>query len=155
MHTEFRKVKLPAELRQLVAFDHKVFPRSDWFETEDWKLYESYWLLVEGRRIGCCAFERHEDKRNRHLYIASTGILPEFQGRGFGMLMKSWQLAFARQHAFTHLVANSRRSNKAMIALNKHFGFRTVKTIREYYENPTESAVVMVLVVKPLPDAAA
>ena len=44
------------------------------------------------------------------------------------------------------MLTHSRKSNVAMIALNKCFGFRVVRTIRGYYEDPVESSVEMELV---------
>jgi ribosomal protein S18 acetylase RimI-like enzyme len=141
VNTEFRQAVLPQELRSLCAFDRKVFP-SDYFPPSEWKSYESYWLILNGKKkIGCCAFEVQGDT----LYIATTGILPAFQGMGFGKLMKLWQIAYARRRGFKRITTNSRQSNKAMIALNRQFGFRRVRTLRGYYEDPKESAILMAL----------
>lgn len=157
MIVEFRKVNLVRERRSLIAFDHKVFRKSDWFSTEQWRTYESYWMIVDGRKIGCCALERHTDFQDDVrddgvdpqlrgcLHIVSTGILPKYQGKGFGTLMKAWQLSFALHHGFTRMVTCSRKSNRAMIDLNRKFGFRAVRTTRGYYRDPVESAVVMEL----------
>ena len=139
MNTEFRRALIPDELRALCAFDRRVFP-SDYFPPSEWKEYESYWLILDGRKkIGCCAFEIQADT----LYIATSGILPAFQRLGFGRLMKAWQIAYARRNKFRRLIAHTRKSNTAMIALNKKFGFRQVKTIPHYYEAPREPAIVM------------
>ena len=61
MHTEFRKALQPKEIRSLVAFDHKAFSRypADWFQAEYWPHFEAWWLLVDGKKVGCCAFERN------------------------------------------------------------------------------------------------
>ena len=154
MNVEIKKVLLPAELRSLTAFDRKVFP-ADYFSSGQWRIYESYWLVVNKRKVGCCAFEENvefaDDLRQDglnppckgSLYIASTGILPKFQGRGFGQLMKAWQLAYARTHGFWRIVTNTRKRNAAMIALNKKFGFRVVRTTPGYYCQPTDATVVM------------
>jgi ribosomal protein S18 acetylase RimI-like enzyme len=139
VNTEFRKAVIPDELRSLCAFDRKVFP-SDYFAPSDWREYESYWLILdEKKKIGCCAFEKQGDA----LYIATTGILPAYQRMGFGRLMKAWEIAYARRNKFKRIVTNSRKSNLAMIALNRKFGFRRAGTIPGYYEDPTEPAIVM------------
>jgi len=146
MRIEFRRAAVPGEVRRLVAFDRRVFPR-DRFSAAEWARYESYWMLLDGRRVGCCAFERHTGVDGRRaegaLYIASTGILPSLRGRGLGSLMKGWQLLFARDNGFRRILTNSRRSNTAMIRLNRRFGFRVVRTIADYYDDPREAAVVM------------
>lgn len=155
MRTEFRKAVLPNQIRSLMAFDRKVFPRSDRFGAADWRTYESYWMIIDGVRVGCCAFEKHVDfqedvsganpPRKGSLYISSTGILPGFQGRGFGALLKSWEISYARHHGFTRIVTNTRKQNLPMIRLNRRVGFRVVRTTPRYYSHPADSTVVMEL----------
>jgi len=157
MHTEFRRAVTPKESRSLVIFDHEAFHEypADWFDQADWQIYEAWWMIVDNRRIGCCAFERNTDfkedirpnKDNPYLrgslYIATTGILPQFRRMGFGALLKAWQFSFARHHSFTRIVTNTRKSNKAMITLNEKFGFKIIRTTPGYYDGPRESTVVM------------
>lgn len=145
MNTEFRRAVLPAELRALQAFDRKVFRKSDLFPAEYWKVCEPYWLLIDGVKAGCCAFDKHTLHAKGTLYVTTTGILPRFQRRGLGQLMKQWQIAYARRHGFTRIVTTTRKSNTAMIALNRKFNFKTVRTLPRYYAEPTEPALVMEL----------
>lgn len=155
MRTEFHKARLPGDLAALVAFDRKVFSAADRFPADYWKELQAYWMLVEGTRAGCCAFERHTDfqqdltgdnpKLRGSLYIATTGILPRFQGRGFGRLLKAWQIAYAWQHKFDRIVTNTRKRNKAMIALNLSCGFAILRTTPDHYSNPKDATVVMEL----------
>jgi len=114
-------------------------------------------------KAGCCAFVRNldfqedvrADFRNVRmpgsLYIASTGLLPKFQGQGFGSLMKAWQICFARQHGFTRIVTNVRRRNQAIVKLNRSFGFRRLRTTPGYYHEPADATVVMELLLEPKP----
>jgi hypothetical protein len=116
MHVEFRRAIIPDEVPELLAFDRKVFPKADLFDREDWMRDDSYWMLVDGAKIGCCAFQADRDFRDDlrkdgrnppmkgSLYITTTGILPLFQSRGFGKLFKVWQITYARLH---HLQSNS------------------------------------------------
>ena len=159
MTTEFRKAVLAEELRSLLIFDRKAFDRypADWFHAEDWGRFEAWWLIVNGRKIGCSAFERHVDfqgdiredgdnpRLRNSLYIATTGILPSFRGLGFGTLFKAWQISFAHIHGFTRIVTNTRKSNAPMIGLNTKFGFKVVRSTPRYYDAPRESTVVMEL----------
>jgi ribosomal protein S18 acetylase RimI-like enzyme len=161
MEVEFKRAVLPDDLRRLRAFDRKTFPRSDLFSIEDWKECESYWMIIDGTRVGCCAFQKHvdfqEDIRPEpaesgaqgSLYISTTGILPKYQGAGLGSLFKSWQIAYARRNGFHRIVTNTRGRNARMIALNRKFGFRVLRTTPGYYRDPTDSTVVMELHVKP------
>jgi ribosomal protein S18 acetylase RimI-like enzyme len=146
-----------AESKALVRFDKRVFG-ADCFAEEMWASYEAWWMTLGGRRVGCCAFERDVDfegdeekdgdrRREGSLYIASTGILAEFRGCGLGKVMKAWQVAYARRLGYKRMVTNSRQSNEAMIALNRQFGFRKVRTVAGYYDEPKEGTVVMELVI--------
>jgi ribosomal protein S18 acetylase RimI-like enzyme len=157
MHTEFRAAILPKEIPGLVAFDHKVFPRADWFSKTDWAAYISYWMIVDKTQVGCCAFQHNVDfqedvrehganpPRRGSLYISSTGILPRFQRMGFGTLLKCWQIAYARRHRFMRIVTNTRKSNAGMIRLNEKFNFQVVRISPNYYSGPLDSTVVMEL----------
>jgi ribosomal protein S18 acetylase RimI-like enzyme len=165
MEVEFKSAVLPADLRRLRAFDRKTFPPSDLFSIEDWKEYESYWMIIDGTTVGCCAFQKHVDfqedirpkatgcglnpRMQGSLYISTTGILPKYQGAGLGSLFKSWQIAYARRNGFHRIVTNTRSRNARMIALNRKFGFRILRTTPGYYRDPTDSTVVMELRVKP------
>ena len=140
MNTRFRRVELPRELRSLLMFDRKVFGESDCFAKAFWLTLESYWMLVGDVKVGCCAFERHPENT---LYIATTGVVPAFQKLGFGSLLKAWEIAFARHHGFRRIVTNCRQRNRAMIALNRRFGFRIVR--RKADDDPAYAAVVMEL----------
>src|SRR5262249_53284875 len=120
MITEFRKAAMPEDLRRLLAFDRKVFP-SDHFPPEYWRECESWWLILGRTRVGCCAFEKLS---KRTLYIASTGILPQYRNRGLGKLFKAWQISYATHHGFRRIIAHTRKSNQKMIALNASFGFK-------------------------------
>ena len=151
----FRKASLPRDRDALVAFDREVFGM-DAFYPEQWDEYEAYWMTVDGERVGCCAFNRDVDLTDEpehdtprllgSLYIVSTGILPKYQGRGFGERFKRWQITWARQKRFRQIVTNSRQSNRRMIELNQKLGFRVMwATTRNYYDCPAEKALAMKL----------
>jgi len=162
MQTEFLRAELPRDLRSLVIFDHKAFRQypADWFDREMWLDCEAWWMLMDGKRAGCCAFQKHVDFRedigqngqNPHLdgslYIVSTGILPQLRGLGLGRLLKAWQVSYAIHHGFTRIVTNTRKSNRAMIHLNRSFGFKMTRTTPDYYRQPPESTVVMELLLR-------
>ena len=142
MKTEFRKANIREELRSLMIFDRKVFPRSDVFAAEQWRNCRSYWLLIQGKKVGCCAFD---DPAVGTLYIATTGILPAYRGKGLGSLMKAWQIAYARHQGFQRIETNMRESNLAMRRLNERYGFQPLRVTPHYYEDPDEPTVVMEL----------
>jgi ribosomal protein S18 acetylase RimI-like enzyme len=160
MTTIFRKAIVPDEIRSLLAFDSKVFPKADRFSKAEWEYFESYWMIVDDIKVGCCAFEKHVDFRediSEHglnpplpgsLYISTTGILPRFQGMGFGQTLKCWEISFARYHRFTRIVTNTRKRNVAMIRLNQKFGFKIIRTTPGYYTHPPDTTVVLELRLK-------
>ena len=159
MITEFRQAVLPKEVRSLAAFDRKVFSAADVFPPSYWKQCEAWWMLIDGRKAGCCAFQRDTDftedltftdnpKSKGTLYIATTGLLPKYQGQGFGALLKAWEVAYARRHGFRRIVTNPRKKNVRMIELNRQFGFMIVRTTPRYYAEPTDATVVMELLLK-------
>jgi len=139
-------------------FDHKAFREyeGDWFDADYWKQCVPWWMIVNGKKVGCCAFEHDVDFRedlsdeNRFcrgsLYISSTGILPSSQGKGYGKLLKQWQLAYA-SITLAMVCDNPIESMVArkIISLNKSVGFKVIRTTANYYENPTERVVVMEL----------
>lgn len=151
MRLEFSKAIVPQEIDALCEFDRIVFSAypSDVFDKEDWKEYDSYWMTLDGKRIGCSAFAYDVDfdgtPRPNCLYVASTGILPEYQGQGFGSKQKQWQIEFARQRHSTAIVTNMRQSNLAVIRLNQKFGFTQREISPGYYSDPDEAALVMEL----------
>lgn len=157
MRTEFRKVRVPDEIGSLTAFDRKVFSAADRFQPHHWKGLQSYWMLIDEVKVGCCAFEKdvdfQQDQRpdglnprlDGSLYIASTAILPRFQGHGFGRMLKAWQVAYAWRHKFNRIVTNTRKRNKPMIHLNRKFNFKVIRITPGYYTEPADSTVVMEL----------
>lgn len=154
MHVEFRKAIIPDEMVELLSFDHKMFPRIDLFEPEDWEEYESYWMIIDSAKVGCCAFQHNvdfqedvrEDETNPpmqgSLYIATTGILSEFRRRGLGDLFKCWQIAYAKTYSFDRIVTNMRKSNAPSFHLNLKFGFQQVRESPGYYPDG-ETTVVL------------
>jgi RimJ/RimL family protein N-acetyltransferase len=63
-------------------------------------------------------------------------------------LLKAWQIAWARYHGFSRIVTNTRKRNAAMIALNRKFHFRILRTTPRYYDDPPDSTVVMELLLR-------
>jgi len=151
LHLEFSKAMMPQEIEALCEFDKMVFAAypSDLFDKEDWAEYDSYWMTLDGKRIGCSAFAYDIDfdgtPRPNCLYIASTGILPEYQGQGFGSKQKRWQIEFAKERDCRAIVTNMRQSNLRVIRLNEKFGFLQRETSPGYYSDPDEAALVMEL----------
>jgi ribosomal protein S18 acetylase RimI-like enzyme len=151
MKIEFRKAIIPNEIEALYEFDHMAFESfpANLFEAEDWAQYESYWMIADGRTVGCSAFlhdvDYDEQTRPKCLWIVSTGIPPELQGQGLGSKLKEWQIEYARLRGFEFIVTNMRQSNSRIIRLNERFGFTPRELVPGYYDDPDEAALVMEL----------
>lgn len=151
MNVEFRKVVVPDEIEALLAFDRKAFAEfpADLFDAEDWAKFESHWMIVDGEIVGCSAIVHDQDydetPKAGTLWIASTGILPEHRRKGFGEMLKTLQIGYAKEHGFELVVTNMRRNNTPIIRLNEKLGFVAREVSFEYYIDPTEDAIVMEL----------
>jgi len=149
MELLFKKVVLPDEIPQLLLFDQEIFGSypDDLFSAEDWLQFESYWIIQDGRIIGCTAFKPHSDYDEEpmlgSLFVVTTGLIPELQGKGIGTKVKQWQIDYGNEHGFELMVTNMRESNAASRQLNQKFGFTVRHIDPDYYHHPEEAAVVM------------
>jgi GNAT superfamily N-acetyltransferase len=148
---EFRRVIVADEIDALCELDRKIFHKfpADLFIPEEWAEFESYWMIADGKIVGCSAFIRDSDyddePRPGCLHIMSTGILPEFRRQGLGMKQKQWQIEFAKRQGFQVIVTNTRESNLPMLQLNLKLGFVIREVAPHFYYEPDEPAVVMEL----------
>jgi ribosomal protein S18 acetylase RimI-like enzyme len=148
---KFRKALIPDELDALCEFDRRTFNAypADLYSPDAWRKLEPYWMVVDGKTVGCSAFRFHSDydgsPRCGTISISTTGVLPEFQNRGFGRLQKEWQIEHAKLNGFSRMVTCVRESNERIIRLNKKLGFKTLRLYPEYYKDPEEAAIVMEL----------
>lgn len=151
MNVEFRKVVVPDEIEALCAFDRRAFAHfpADLFSAEEWAQFESHWMIVDGDIVGCSAVVPDQDYdetlRPGALWIASTGILPEHRRKGYGKMLKEWQIRHAKERGFREIVTNMRASNRPIIKLNEKLGFKIREISRGYYPDPEEDAIVMEL----------
>jgi ribosomal protein S18 acetylase RimI-like enzyme len=157
MRVEIRKANLPEEASKLRTTDLQIFGKVEAFEEDYWAELEAYWILVDGNLAGCTAFRPDVDFQDDlrpdepdvpqmgTLYIETTGILPDYRGKGLGTRVKDWQIGYAREGGFKRIVTNCRESNSQMISLNAKRGFKLIRTTPGYYEEPAEATVVMEL----------
>ena len=76
---EFRKAIIPDEIETLCEFDRKAFHDrpSDIFSPEEWKKYESYWMIVDGTIVGCAALQTDEKEMNYGLQTLPSRLNPK------------------------------------------------------------------------------
>ena len=70
---------------------------------------------------------------------------PERRGRGVGYRLLSYAMKTERGRGLETTFLEVRQSNSAAINLYLSYGFQRIGTRRNYYKNPTEDAVLMML----------
>ncbi|WP_206082228.1 GNAT family N-acetyltransferase [Maribellus sediminis] len=66
--------------------------------------------------------------------IYSVAILPEYQNKGFGELLLKHVFELARRNKYEKIAIEVSEKNEALINWYRKRGFRTIKTIPDYYE---------------------
>ena len=134
----------------LVRLDAEIFLRSDRFSTTDWrKCGLQVYLLRVGRRIvGTVALEHNRDGETYgqvpgHIYLASIGIRPAWQGKGLGLILMSWVISYAKLGGFNKIRSHIRPSNRPSSRLHLRFGFKVLKTVPFLYLDPREEGLLL------------
>ena len=100
-----------------------------------------YVLEDEGKVIG------YADVRNMYgdCDLMSICVTREARGRGGASLLMEHILEQARADDAHQMLLEVRRSNEAAIGLYRKFGFEELRVLRNYYANPVEDAVEMLI----------
>ena len=77
------------------------------------------------------------------LYRIATS--PQKRGRGIAYKLLDFAVKTARGEGLESLFLEVRASNIPAISLYSSYGFRAISKRKEYYRNPTEDAVIMLL----------
>lgn len=77
------------------------------------------------------------------LHLVTIAIAPEQQGRGLGHLLLFDCFRLAAEAELAEIVLEVRVSNDRARTLYEHFGFRRAGTLRAYYKDNDEDALVM------------
>lgn len=75
--------------------------------------------------------------------VANIAVLPEFRGRGAAKALLTASLNACRERGADRCFLEVRESNGAARKLYESFGFTEVSVRKNYYESPTEDAIVM------------
>lgn len=159
MDIQIQKADPVKDMRHLCQMDWIIFDSEAFIFPEHWNGLECFLVLVDGERAGSFAF-RHNSAIARgyddeypdvpgSLYIVTTGLLPEFQRQGIGSFVKKWQIDYAKSHDFEVINTHCRAGNRASYRLNTKYGFVYIGRINDYYDEPTEDAIVLELRLKP------
>ena len=140
MKIEIKKANSIKDAKRLSELDRRMF-EYDAFAEHEWLGCKCFWIIADGERVGSIAMKHEKD----FLYIVSTGILPEFQGRGIGDFAKRWEIEYAKNHGFKRIESHVRLSNEKSLRLNEKHGFKMIKVEKDFYKNPSEDGAVMQL----------
>lgn len=77
------------------------------------------------------------------LYRIATS--PQKRHRGIAYRLLDYAVKTSRGKGLETLFLEVRESNIAAISLYRSYGFKTISKRKEYYRNPTEDALIMVL----------
>ena len=113
-------------LRQTVAEKRDVLRRA----IAVW-LYDATRRTLIGEAYGTSAADAAEDdgeghddivryRRRKAFYVYSTTILPRWEGRGLGTILKAHHLGRIRQAGYRSVIGHAR--DGASVALNRRFG---------------------------------
>lgn len=79
-------------------------------------------------------------------YIANIAVDPLFRRQGIAGTLLQDVRSFAREQALSFLTLEVRKSNQAAQHLYEKHGFSPVGVRKNYYEHPTEDALLMTLI---------
>ncbi len=136
---------LPASLRDLGSLrtvEKACFPKDSWplldlIAVLTWADVVRLKAVMDGQMIG---FVAGDPRPSENLaWIATIGVLPQYQRRGIGRALLRACEAKLPQPRIRLCV---RSSNRGAIDMYLHEGYTTVDTWKEYY-NDKESALVM------------
>lgn len=75
--------------------------------------------------------------------ITNVAVLPEYWHRGIGSKLISEMLVIAREEGLKSFTLEVRESNGNAVKLYKKLGFMKEGIRKNYYEKPTENALIM------------
>lgn len=80
--------------------------------------------------------------------ITNVAVLPEYRSQGAARAMMERFLSLCRERSVERVLLEVRESNGPAIGLYASFGFEAYGRRKEYYREPTEDALLMVVYLK-------
>ena len=75
--------------------------------------------------------------------VTNVAVDEKFRGRGIAYAMLQYAMDETKRHGVTAFTLEVRKSNVAAISLYEKHGFENCGIRKNFYENPTEDAVIM------------
>lgn len=77
--------------------------------------------------------------------LLNIAVAKDYQGQGYGAMLLDDMIARCRANGVRRCFLEVRKSNKKGINLYSMYGFEITGTRKEYYRNPVEDALLMML----------
>lgn len=98
-------------------------------------------LTADGRPAGYIG----ANNVSGEVYMNDLAVLPEYRRRGFGRLLLSALVAFARAKEAEFVTLEVRESNIPAVSLYRAFGFQQTGMRKNFYRDPDENALILTL----------
>lgn len=95
--------------------------------------------ICDGQVVGFCVLRRFDIEGE----IFNIAVSDAYRGKGIGEQLLSEALSFADVLNVKHIFLEVRRSNIPAISLYKKLGFNILGFRKNYYDAPTEDAIMM------------
>jgi len=94
---------------------------------------------INGRLVGYCGYLQVLDEAD----ITNVAVEKYYRGQGVAIRMLNSLLNYGKQQGIRAFTLEVRKSNKAAIHLYEKLGFIAAGMRKNFYEKPTEDAVIM------------
>ena len=132
---------VPADASALLEIEHQSFSHQRW-QAKDFLADECIVAEADGRVVGFLVSRQISGKSGDDVperEILNIAVTPSFRRRGVAKALLERELD--RRKAIFYLEV--RESNLAALALYRKVGFTEIGRRREYYQEPSEGAIVM------------
>ena len=134
---------LPQDLDQVSALEAEIFslPWSRQGFADSLKQENTLYLVaLEGTRVvGYCGLLQALDEAD----ITNVAVDREYRGRGIGQAMLSNLMERGKYRGIIAYTLEVRKGNDSAISLYRKLGFLEEGIRKNFYEKPTEDAVIM------------
>ena len=138
----FRKM-IAADSEEVAALESKIFSMP-WKRDDFWRMTENknavyiVGLLDEKIIAYAGAWLSFGDAE-----VMNIAVDENFRGQGYGKKIFAELIKICMEHGATAITLEVRESNIAAIKLYESFGLKSVGVRKNYYDNPTENALIM------------
>lgn len=133
----------PQDIKEAVALERQIFsmPWSENGFLTSLRSADTLYLTVRmaGKLIAYCGFLQSLDEAD----ITNVAVDPAFRNRGVGRRMLQALMTLGRKRGVLRYTLEVRQSNAPAIHLYENLGFVSVGIRKNFYEKPSESAVIM------------